>query len=150
MQIIQAYLVKDPSQEEKRKLQYVTATYSSISEGWFITQEQKDKMDTCVLEVITPAQTTTSNQPISEATPAVEAQTCTYNPNTSLQECTSVPTLSSGIFIDDLGSEWKIHGKTFNRREAIKKFSAKWTPKDKSWRISKEKASMDELTKVLA
>lgn len=44
-QIVSAYLLRDPTPEEKEKLQFVGATWSSTAKGWFITQEQKDRMD---------------------------------------------------------------------------------------------------------
>lgn len=45
MKITPAFIVEDLSDDEKNKLKLLGATYSSYSKAWFITSEQKDKLD---------------------------------------------------------------------------------------------------------
>lgn len=50
MKIIPAYLIQDPSDDDKRKLQVLGAIYSVVSGGWFVTQEQKSKIEDSKLD----------------------------------------------------------------------------------------------------
>lgn len=111
MKVDIAYFVSDPTDQEKRKIQLVKGTYSLMLKGWFLTQEQKDKID---------------NDDIPE------------------------PTLPSGIYIDDIMSDWKVYGQTFEKKDILKQYGAKWVTSSKSWLIPKEKIDRDGLIAALS
>lgn len=119
MKITPAFLVQEYSEEEKKKLQLVGAFYSLTHKGWFLSQEQKDKLEK------------------SETDPSV------------LPTPTIATAKGIGIFIDDLVDVWKITGETFAKKDAIKQLGARWSGVDKSWRVPKEKASREDLERAL-
>jgi hypothetical protein len=123
MKTTPALLVQEYSEDEKKRLQLVGAFYSSTHKGWFLTQEQM-----ATFEV-------SNTDPSVLPTPAVKTEK------------------GIGIFIDDLGSEWKVYGETFKKKDALKNpaldLKPRWNPSDKSWRISREKIDRQDLEQLL-
>lgn len=120
MKITPAFLIQEYNDEDKRRIQLVGGFYSSLHKGWFVSGTQYDLLERSIND------------------PSVLPQP-------------SVPTSKGvGIFIDDLVDTWKIHGNTFDKRDAIKRFKgARWNAYDKSWRIPKEEADRVSLEQAL-
>jgi len=65
----------------------------------------------------------------------------------------SVPTNGTGIFIDDTGSDWKIYGDTYTKKDILKRpdldLKPRWSSIDKSWRIERQKIDRQTLERLL-
>jgi hypothetical protein len=110
-----AFLVQEYSDDEKRRLQLVGATYSYTVKGYFLSAEQMEKFE----------------HPESLPTPTIKT------------------TKGPGIFIENMGDVWKVYGDTYNKRDKIKQYGAKWNNSDKSWRIPIEKVDKETLENSL-
>lgn len=113
-----AYLVQVSTEEDKLKLKSVGATWSLGAQGWFLTEGQKNQLETIVMPKTTPS--------------GVIVQTMNIDPN-----------------IPEAGSEWKVTGNTFHKRDLIKSLGGRWKPQDRSWRIPLSVADTQEALEAM-
>lgn len=119
-----AFLVIGYTEEQKVLLQRVGATHSRDAKGYFITAAQKEQLESGnVREPSIPTTVTTRD---------------------------GVTKVSRGIDIVNMGSEWKIAGDTYNKRDKIKAIGGRWNKMDSSWRIPLERTDEAALRILLA
>lgn len=121
MKTTAAFLIQEYSEEEKKLITLIGGLYSFSCKGYFLTEEQKAKLDGYIEDP--------STIPVpSVATPK-----------------------GNGVFVDDLIDSWKVHGDTFAKKDALKNVAkgfVVWSNSDKSWRIPKEKATREQIENV--
>lgn len=131
IQFIPAYLVKDTSSEDRALLKLVGAIFSSKHKVWFLTEAEKNEFDS-------KRTSTTSTTSVVEPIVEKKGKYVSYKEK-----------VVKKIVIDDLLTEWKVSGDTFDKRDIIKQLGGKWNPGGKAWYIPKEQISKEDLDEAL-
>jgi hypothetical protein len=119
MRIVEAFILRDVSDDLVQKLEKMNIEYVSRIEGYPVTKQQYDELNG------------RSSARINDR-------------NTG-----EVITTSSSVKIEDTGFEWKLTGKTYPHRTAIKELGGRFNDSDKSWRIPREDTSKDKILEKL-